>query len=108
MKTSLPVTTFSCLALSISLTAFVSLATATGSITPGTDVKVTMDNNNIEGGAPTPGFDSKNLGQQETSVAISPVDPNIIVVAANDQRMAIVGPALFWVGLYVSPEGGAT
>src|SRR5207247_2491180 len=35
-----------------------------GSITPGTDVKVTIDNNNIEGGAPNPGFDSKNLSQQ--------------------------------------------
>jgi hypothetical protein len=79
-----------------------------GSITPGTNVKVTIDNNNIEGGAPTPGFDSKNLEQQETSVAISPVDPNIVAVGSNDQRMAIVGPALFWVGLNVSADGGAT
>jgi len=78
------------------------------SITSGANVKVTIDNNNIDGGPPTPGFDSQNLEQQETSVAISPVDPNIVAVGSNDQRMAIVGPALFWVGLNVSPDGGAT
>lgn len=72
----------------------------------GVDVKVTLDNNNIEGGDPTPSSDSKNLPAQESSIAISPVDPNIIAVAANDQHM--VTAAVFWVGLYVSADGGTT
>ena len=39
----------------------------------GNDVKVTLDNHNIDAGFATPSFDGRNMQQNETSVAVSPV-----------------------------------
>lgn len=75
--------------------------------TGGTDVKVTDDNNNVDGGTPNPGFDAKNRQSNETTVAISPANPNIVAVGANDYRMVPVFGDAWW-GLYVSGDGGAT
>lgn len=75
--------------------------------TDGVDVKVTNDNNNVDGGTPNPGFDAQNRQSNETSVAISPANPSIVVVGANDYRMVpIFGDA--WLGFYVSADGGST
>lgn len=76
-------------------------------VTGGTDVKVTADNNNVAGGIPTPCSDSRNRQSNETSVAINPANPNIVVAAANDYRMVPVFEDA-WVGVYVSTDGGAT
>ncbi len=74
--------------------------------TGGVDVKVTDDNNNVDGGPANPGFDAKNRQSNETTVAISPVAPNIVVIGANDYRMVpVFGDA--WLGFYVSSDGGA-
>jgi hypothetical protein len=76
-------------------------------VTDGTDVKVTLDNNNLDGGTPNPGFDAQNRQSNETTVAISPVDPNLVAVGANDYRMVTVfGDS--WIGFYTSGDGGAT
>jgi hypothetical protein len=77
--------------------------------TGGVDVNAIHDNNNIYDAntTPTPGFDAFNDSQNETSVAISPVDPHIVAIGANDARMAGLTYQL-WVGLYVSADGGAT
>jgi hypothetical protein len=73
----------------------------------GADVKVTNDNNNVDGGIPDPGFDAQNRQSNETTVAISPADPTIVAAGANDYRMVTVfGDA--WYGLYVSSDDGAT
>jgi hypothetical protein len=50
--------------------------------TDGIDVKVTNDNNNVDGGTPNPGFDAQNRQSNETTVAISPVDPAIVAAGA--------------------------
>jgi hypothetical protein len=75
--------------------------------TGGVDVKVIADNNNVPGGVPTPGFDALNDAQNETSVAISPVNASIVAVVANDYRMLQV-LFLAWVGLYVSNDEGTS
>jgi hypothetical protein len=75
--------------------------------TGGTDVKITNDNNNVDGGIPNPGFDAQNRQSNETTVAFSPVDPNIIAAGANDYRMVTV-TADVWYGLYLSYDRGAT
>jgi hypothetical protein len=78
-------------------------------IREGKDVKVTLDNNNEDGGTPTPSFDAENRQSSETSVAISPADPNIIAIAAMDSRMAsLSAPSWLWLGLYVTDNGGRT
>ena len=84
-------------------TSLSALAVAVG----GSDVKVTNDNGNVDGGTPTPSFDAKNVQSNETSVAISPIDAAIVAVAANDYAMA---PVFYdaWLGLYLSSDGGAT
>lgn len=89
------------------------LALALGSIAQaahvidGPDVKVTADNNNVDGGAPNPGFDARNRQANETTVAISPANPNIVAAGANDYRMSpIFGDG--WLGFYLSADGGAT
>lgn len=87
------------------------LALAPGTLashaTGGADVKVTTDNNNVDGGTPNPSFDKQNRQSNETTVAISPVDPDIVVVGANDYRMVpVFGDA--WLGFYVSSNGGST
>jgi hypothetical protein len=73
----------------------------------GPDVKVTNDNNNVDGGTPNPGFDAANRQSNETSVAISPVSPAIVATAANDYRMVPVFGDV-WYGLYLSFDHGAT
>jgi hypothetical protein len=75
--------------------------------TGGTDVKVTNDNNNVDGGTPNPGFDAQNRQANETTVAISPVDPDIVAAGGNDYRMVTVSGDV-WFGVYVSDDGGAT
>src|SRR5919201_6032144 len=55
----------------LSSTGFARLASS--AVTDGVDVKVTRDNNNVDAGYADPGFDGRNLGQAETTVAISPV-----------------------------------
>ncbi|HET7201999.1 MAG TPA: hypothetical protein VFI92_01405, partial [Steroidobacteraceae bacterium] len=71
------------------------------------DVKVTNDNNNVDGGTPNPGFDAQNRQSNEASVAISPVDGRVVAAGANDYRMVpVTGDS--WLGLYVSHDGGAT
>jgi hypothetical protein len=73
----------------------------------GADVKVTNDNNNVDGGTPNPSFDAQNRQSNETTVSISPANPSIVASGANDYRMVTVfGDA--WLGLYISSDGGAT
>jgi hypothetical protein len=66
--------------------------------TGGTDVKVTLDNNNVDGGTPTPSFDAQNRQSNETSVTISGVSSSIVAAAANDYRMVPVFGDV-WFGL---------
>jgi len=73
----------------------------------GPDVKVTNDNNNVDGGIPNPGFDAQNRQSNETSVAISPAAANIVAAGGNDYRMVTVFGDT-WLGFYVSDDGGAT
>jgi hypothetical protein len=75
--------------------------------TDGTDIKVTNDNNNVDGGTPTPGFDAQNRQSNETTVAISPVDPSIVAAGGNDYRMVTVAGDV-WLGIYLSTDGGTT
>jgi len=75
--------------------------------TGGSDVKITHDNNNADGGTPNPGFDAQNRQSNETTVAFSPVAPNIIAVGANDYRMVTVTGDV-WYGLYLSNDNGST
>ncbi|HET9722597.1 MAG TPA: sialidase family protein [Actinomycetota bacterium] len=90
------------------LTVFVTATTAFAvHVTDGADVKVTNDNNNVDGGTPNPGFDAQNRQSNETTVAISPVDTDIVAAGANDYRMVTVTGDV-WYGLYVSADGGAT
>lgn len=76
-------------------------------VTTGADVKVTNDNNNVDGGTPNPGFDAQNRQSNETTVAISPVDSQIVAAGANDYRMVpVTGDS--WLGVYVSQDGGSS
>ena len=75
--------------------------------TGGSDVKITHDNNNADGGTPNPGFDAQNRQSNETTVAFSPAASNIIAVGANDYRMVTVTGDV-WFGLYLSNDSGAT
>jgi hypothetical protein len=73
----------------------------------GMDVKVTNDSVAVGVGSPNPSFDSQKRQSNETSVAISPANPSIIAVGANDYRMVpVFGDA--WLGLYVSTDSGAS
>lgn len=82
----------------------------------GIDVKVTSDNNNVDGGinAVTPSFDAQNRQSNEPTIAISGMaspDTNrvgdILASAANDYRMVPhTGDA--WMPIYLSSDGGAT
>ena len=73
----------------------------------GADVKVTNDNNNVDGGTPNPGFDARNRQSNEATTSISPVDPDIIASGGNDYRLVTVSGDV-WLGVYVSQNGGAT
>lgn len=77
--------------------------------TGGTDVKVTDDNGNADGGLAntTPSKDARNRQANETTIAISPVNPNIVAAAANDYRM-VPHFADAWVPVYLSFDGGTT
>lgn len=76
-------------------------------VVDGADVKVTNDNSNVDGGTPNPGFDAQNRQSNETTVAISPANPNIVAAGANDYRMVTVAGDV-WLGVYVSADAGAT
>ena len=76
-------------------------------MTDGTDVKVTLDNNNVDGGTPNPSFDAQNRQSNETTTVISPANPNIVAAGANDYRMVTVAGDV-WLGVYVSSNGGAS
>ena len=87
-----------------------------GHATQGTDVKVTDDNGNVDGGLgnTTPSKDAQNRQANEPTVAISgaasPVTGNvgdIIAAASNDYRMVPhFGDS--WMPVYLSFNGGAT
>ena len=78
-------------------------------VVDGVDVKVTNDNNNVDGGpaAVTPSKDAQNRQANETTLAISPANPNFVAVGANDYGMVPVTLDV-WLGFYVSDDGGAT
>jgi hypothetical protein len=73
----------------------------------GVDVKVTNDNNNVDGGTPNPGFDAHNRQSNETTVSISPANSSIVAAGGNDYRMVTVTGDV-WLGVYVSANGGET
>jgi hypothetical protein len=78
-----------------------------GHVVGGVDVKVTNDNNNVDGGTPNPGFDAQNRQSNETTVSISPANPSIVAAGGNDYRMVTVTGDV-WLGVYVSANAGAT
>ncbi len=82
----------------------------------GADVKITNDNNNVDGGLAnvTPSKDAQNRQANETTVAISPVASpvtnnvgDIVAAAANDYGM-VPHTADVWLGFYLSFDGGTT
>jgi len=82
--------------------------------TDGIDVKVTIDNNNVDGGinAVTPSFDAQNRQSNEPTLAISGVaspDTNqvgdILASASNDYRM-VPHTGDSWMPIYLSFDGG--
>jgi hypothetical protein len=84
----------------------VSIALAAHAV-DGADVKVTNDNNNVDAGTQNPSFDGRNRQANETSVAISPANPSIVAIGANDYALVpAFGDA--WLGVYVSANGGGT
>lgn len=98
----------------------VSLVLATGAYanhaTDGTDIKVTDDNNNIDGGIEnvTPSKDAQNRQSNEPTVAISSVSSpvtgmvgDIVAAASNDYRMVPYFSDA-WMPVYLSFDGGTT
>jgi BNR repeat-like domain len=82
----------------------------------GPNVKVTDDNNNLDGGLAnvTPSKDAQNRQSNETTVSIStlasPVTGqvgDIVAEGANDYRM-VPHTADTWLGFYLSFDGGTT
>ena len=90
--------------------------TVLGSAAVGPNVKVTDDNNNLDGGIAnvTPSKDAQNRQANETTVAISTVPSpvtgvpgDIVAESANDYRMAPhFGDT--WMPIYLSFDGGTT
>ena len=78
-----------------------------GHAVDGVDVKVTNDNNNVDGGTPNPSFDAQNHQGNESTISISPTNPNIVAAGANDYGMVTVAGDV-WLGVYVSADGGVT
>jgi hypothetical protein len=98
---------FRCLVFTSAIVLFLMPLLEASHATPGADVKITNDNNNVDGGTPNPSFDAQNRQANEPTMAISPADPNIVASAANDYGMVtVIGDA--WLGVYVSSNGGAT
>src|SRR5919109_2413340 len=95
------------LTLAVVVSLIFSTGVFAGHATDGPDVKVTNDNNNVDGGTPNPSFDANNRQQNETSVAISPANSDIVASSANDYRMVPVTGDV-WYGLYVSSDSGAS
>src|SRR3989304_5497070 len=82
----------------------------------GANVKVTDDNNNVDGGLAnvTPSKDAQNRQSNEPTVAISPARSpltnnvgDIIAAASNDYRM-VPHFADAWMPVYLSFDGGTT
>jgi hypothetical protein len=82
----------------------------------GPNVKVTDDNNNVDGGISnvTPSKDAQNRQSNETTVAISTVPSpvtgqvgDIVAESANDYRM-VPHFADTWMPIYLSFDGGTT
>jgi hypothetical protein len=82
----------------------------------GPNVKVTDDNNNVDGGLGnvTPSKDAQNRQSNETTVAISPAASpvsgqvgDIVAEAANDYRM-VPHFGDTWMPIYLSFDGGTT
>ena len=97
------------IAFTIVVAASLVLATVAyaGHATGGADVKITNDNNNVDGGTPNPGFDAQNRQSNEATVAISPSNPSIIAAGSNDYRMVTVSGDV-WLGVYLSQDAGST
>src|SRR5919106_1731928 len=95
------------LTLAVVVSLIVSTTVIASHVVDGADVKVTNDNNNVDGGTPNPSFDAQNRQSNETTVAISPADSNIVAAGGNDYRMVTVTGDV-WLGVYVSNDGGAT
>jgi hypothetical protein len=104
-------------ALAAILVAFSGIpSAAAGHALDGVDVKVTDDNNNIDGGVAntTPSKDASNRQANETTVAISPRPSpitgavgDLVAEGANDYRM-VPHTADVWFGFYLSFDGGET
>src|SRR5512133_49135 len=84
--------------------------------TVGPNVKVTDDNNNVDGGIGnvTPSKDAQNRQANETSVAISTMPSpvtgvvgDIVAESANDYRM-VPHTADVWQSIYLTFDGGTT
>jgi hypothetical protein len=98
------------------LVAVTAPAVFAGHATDGVDVKVTDDNNNVDGGLAnvTPSKDAQNRQANETTVSISsrpsPVTGavgDLVAAGGNDYRM-VPHTADVWFGFYLSFDGGAT
>jgi len=98
--------------LSLVAVPFASAGHATG----GSDVKVTDDNNNVDGGLAnvTPSKDAQNRQSNEPTVSISGVASpvtnqvgDIIAAASNDYRM-VPHFSDSWMPVYLSFDGGGT
>src|SRR3989304_4948584 len=78
------------LLMSVIASLMVGSSAAAAHATDGIDVKVTTDNNNVDGGTPNPSFDAQNRQSNETTIAISPANPNISAAGANAYGMVPV------------------
>jgi hypothetical protein len=81
------------------------------SLVVGPNVKVIHDNNNQpcpSSDALGPSFDCDNLQQNETTIAVDPTNPDIIVAGANDYRLELSDKFsnTVWMGYYRSTDGG--
>src|SRR5919106_3813475 len=95
------------LTLAVVVSLIVSTTVIASHVVDGADVKVTNDNNNVDGGTPNPGFDAQNRQSNETTTAISPANPNIVAAGGNDYRMVTVAGDV-WLGVYVSADAGSS
>ena len=103
-------------ALAVGALAVAAPVVLAGHATEGTDVKVTDDNNNVDGGLAnvTPSKDAQNRQSNEATISISPRPSpvtgavgDIVAAGANDYRMVPhFGDA--WLGFYLSFDGGTT